>query len=81
MKYMASKFEMSDLGMLTYYLGVEVHQFDGGIALKQNTYALKILEDSGKSECNLTHVPMEFNLKFSKSQEEESVDESEYRRW
>ena len=79
-KDMASKFEMSDLGMLTYYLGVEVHQFDGGIALKQNTYALKSLEDSGMSECNLTHVPMEFNLKLSKSQEEKSVDESEYRR-
>lgn len=31
---MASKFEMSDLGRLTYYLGIEVVQHDKGIILK-----------------------------------------------
>lgn len=77
---MARKFEMSDLGKLTYYLGIEVHQFDGGIALSQNRYALKILDDSGMSECNLTHIPMEFNVKMSKSTKEKSIDEKEYRK-
>ena len=32
---MSSKFEMSDLGKLTYYLGIEVHQGNDEIELKQ----------------------------------------------
>ena len=79
-KRMAENFEMSDLGKLTYYLGIEVDQFDGGIALRQNRYALKILEESGMSECNSTHIPMEFNVKMSKALREKSIDEREYRR-
>lgn len=34
-KSMSTIFEMSDLGLLTYYLGIEVHQYGGGIMLKQ----------------------------------------------
>ena len=75
---MATKFEMSDLGKLTYYLGIEVHQGDDGIVLKQERYAHKILEETGMGSCNATHVPMEMNAKFSKSPDERSVDEREY---
>ena len=73
---MAIVFEMSDLGRLTYYLGIEVHQFDGGITLKQSRYAMKLLEEGGMGTCNLTHVPMDFNIKLSKSPEERGVDET-----
>lgn len=44
---MASKFDMSDLGRLSYYLGIEVHQEKDRISLNQRRYALKILEESG----------------------------------
>jgi hypothetical protein len=37
-------FEMSDLGLLSYYLGIEVHQLQGEITLTQAAYARKILE-------------------------------------
>ena len=77
---MASKFEMSDLGKLTYYLGIEVVQYEGGIILKQDKYARKILEETGMSLCNLTHVPLELNATFSKPITEDKVDEKEYRR-
>ena len=76
---MATKFEMSDLGMLTYYLGIEVLQGEDGIVLKQDRYARRILEETVAS-CNSTHVPMEMNSKFSKAPEERRVDEKEYRR-
>ncbi|KAL1200786.1 Retrovirus-related Pol polyprotein from transposon RE2 [Cardamine amara subsp. amara] len=36
---MSSKFEMSDLGKLTYYLGIEVNQSNEGIEIKQEAYA------------------------------------------
>lgn len=79
-KNMSSKFEMSDLGLLTYYLGIEVLQYEGGIALKQQSYAKKILEETNMAECNSTQFPMDAGLKLSKAQEEASVDEKEYRR-
>ena len=41
---MSQKFEMSDLGLLTYYLGIEVKQSSQGITIKQETYARRILE-------------------------------------
>lgn len=77
---MATKFEMSDLGRLTYYLGIGVSQYAGGITLSQERYALKILEEAGMSECNLCHIPMEPNLKLSKGPNEKRVSEKEYRR-
>lgn len=36
--------DMSDLGLLRYYLGIEVKQAAGTITLCQSTYAGKILE-------------------------------------
>jgi len=35
---------MSDLGLLSYYLGVQVNQNTGVTTVCQSTYALKILE-------------------------------------
>ncbi|KAG7582977.1 Zinc finger CCHC-type [Arabidopsis suecica] len=79
-KEMASKFEMSDLGKLTYYLGIEVCQHTNGITLSQKRYALKILEEAGMTECNLVHTPMEVGLKLSKASEEKDIDATSYRK-
>lgn len=77
---MAKNFEMSDLGRLTYYLGIEVVQHENGITLCQERYAKKILEDTKMSECNAVHSPTESGLRVSKCQEEPAIDEREYRR-
>ena len=79
-KGMATKFEMSDLGLLTYYLGIEVLQHSDGIILKQERYAGKILEETKMNECNAVHIPMDSGLKLSKAQEEKDIDATEYRR-
>nr|GEU80328.1 hypothetical protein [Tanacetum cinerariifolium] len=39
---MASQFEMSDLGELTYYLGIKVSQGKDFVEIKQERYAMKI---------------------------------------
>ena len=77
---MAMKFEMSDLGRLTYYLGIEVSQHIDGITLCQNRYAMKILEEAGMKFCNSVHIPMEMGLKLAKSEEESDVDATNYRK-
>ena len=79
-KGMASKFDMSDLGRLTYYLGMEVVQDDQGITLDQSQYAKKILENAGMDKCNSVQTPMELGLCLSKAEEEREIDATDYRR-
>jgi hypothetical protein len=76
---MKSKFKMSDLGLLCFYLGIEVQQGKDGVKLSQTAYARKILERAGMGSCNPCHVPMEPRLKLSKASTAEPVDATEYR--
>ena len=77
---MSKKFEMSDLGKLTYYLGIEVRQGADGIEIKQEAYARRILEEARMDVCNSTEIPMEFGLKLCKATEEAEFDATVYRR-
>lgn len=72
-KEMSAKFEMSDLGRLTYYLGIEVLQHNDGITLRQERYATKILAETGMSDCNHVHVPMDGSLKYQKGKEKHQM--------
>jgi hypothetical protein len=49
---MKKTFNMSDLGLLSFYLGVEVRQDASGVALHQTHYAKRILELGGMIGCN-----------------------------
>nr|GEU31530.1 ribonuclease H-like domain, reverse transcriptase, RNA-dependent DNA polymerase [Tanacetum cinerariifolium] len=60
------KFEMSDLGLLAYYLGIEVTQTDGDISIKQFAYANKILKETGMLDCNKTLIPMDPGTRLTK---------------
>ncbi|GJW82981.1 ribonuclease H-like domain, reverse transcriptase, RNA-dependent DNA polymerase [Tanacetum coccineum] len=75
---MQEQFEMSDLGLLAYYLGIEVTQKWGEISIKQTGYATKILKDTGMLECNDAKIPMEPGLKLTKLSKEKFVDPTEY---
>jgi hypothetical protein len=76
---MKKSFSMSDLGLLSYYLGIQVTQKEGMISLCQSAYTLKILEQTGMEGCNSCHVPMENRLKLSKNDRTPSVDKTKYR--
>ena len=72
-------FKMSDLGLLSYYLGIEVKQENDEITLCQRAYAEKILERTSLSGCNACHTPMETRLKLSKHDGAQKMDATEYR--
>ena len=76
---MSKVFEMSDLGQLTYYLGIEVKQGDGFIELKQTGYAKKLLVQAGLAECNPTKYPMDPKEQLTKDDGGKKVDSTEYR--
>ncbi|CAA7404092.1 unnamed protein product [Spirodela intermedia] len=76
---MAHAFRMSDLGLLHYYLDIEVRQSAEGTLISQRAYATKILEKSGMAGCNLCQVPMAMRLKLSKRSTEPLVDATAYK--
>jgi hypothetical protein len=71
---------MSDLGLLSFYLGIEVHQDNSGISLHQTTYAKRIIELGGLIDCNPAHTPMKERLKLSRDSTAKEVDTTQYRR-
>ncbi|KAK9059981.1 hypothetical protein SSX86_020685 [Deinandra increscens subsp. villosa] len=79
-RQMQVNFEMTDMGLLCYYLGIEVQQRKDGIVLKQAAYAKKVVELAGLKGCNETKVPMEPGVKLSKEVGGEDVEASSYRR-
>ena len=78
-KEMMGRFSMSDLGLLSYYLGIQVDQQVGITKLCQSSYTLKILEQAGMKGCNSCAIPMENRLKLSKNDKTPSVDKTKYR--
>ncbi|GJY24572.1 ribonuclease H-like domain, reverse transcriptase, RNA-dependent DNA polymerase [Tanacetum coccineum] len=76
---MEEKFKMSDLGLLAYYLGIEVAQTDGDISIRQSAYANKILKEAGMIDCNETLIPMDPGTRLTKITEGTMVNSTEYR--
>jgi len=73
-------FDMSDLSLLSFYLGVEVHQDATGITLRQTHYAKRILELGGMAGCNPAHTPMEERLRLSRHSTTAEVNPTHYQR-
>jgi hypothetical protein len=76
---MKRAFLMSDLGLLSFYLGIKVRQDAEGITLRQAYYAKKILEMAGMADCKAAATPMEERLRLSRDSTAEEVDATLYR--
>jgi hypothetical protein len=72
-------FRMSDLGLLSFYLGIEVKQGGRSISLGQAAYARKLLVKAGMEICNSCSTPMEVRLHLSTKGTTEEVDATMYR--
>ncbi|CAJ2651499.1 unnamed protein product [Trifolium pratense] len=75
-KEMTKEFEMTDIGLMTYYLDIEVKQEDYGILITQEGYAKEVLKKFKMDDANLVSTPMECGIKLSKHEEGETVDPS-----
>ena len=76
---MVAQFKMSDLGPLSYYLGIEVKQGKDAITLGQRAYAEKLLECGGMADCKPSATPMEERVKLTKQSTAAKVDATRYR--
>ena len=76
---MMIEFEMTDLGMMHYYLGLEVVQSTTGIFISQKKYVQEILERFQMNNCNSVGTPTEVGVKLFKDPEGKRVDSTNYK--
>ncbi|GKB98231.1 putative ribonuclease H-like domain-containing protein, partial [Tanacetum coccineum] len=78
-KLMHKKFQMSSMGELTFFLGLQVTQKDDGIFISQDKYVDEILKKFGFSTVKTASTPMETSKPLLKDAEAEDVDVHLYR--
>nr|GEU37031.1 retrovirus-related Pol polyprotein from transposon TNT 1-94 [Tanacetum cinerariifolium] len=76
---MKSRFEMSMMGEMTFFLGLQVNQSLCGIFINQSKYVLKILKKYGMVSCDPVGTPMEIKDKLDLYQNGTLVDATKYR--
>ena len=61
-RQLTTEFEMKDLELVHYFLGLEVWQKPGKIFLTLGKYAVDILQRFGMQDCKFMGIPMTTNL-------------------
>ena len=78
-KKLAAEFEMKDLGMMHYFLGLEVSQSSNEIFLNQGKYTVEIMKRFGMLDCKAMTTLVTTNLKLLNDDTSEVVDATLYR--
>ncbi|KAH9657526.1 hypothetical protein KPL70_023114 [Citrus sinensis] len=73
-RVMIKEFEMTDIGLMANYLGIEVKQKEEDIFISQESYAKEILKKFKMNDCKPISMPVEYGVKLSKHDEGEDID-------
>ncbi|GJY38059.1 ribonuclease H-like domain-containing protein [Tanacetum coccineum] len=76
---MHKRFQMSSMGELTFFLGLQVKQKEDGIFISQDKYVGEILKKFGFSSIRTASTPMETNKALTKDKDGKNVDVHLYR--
>ena len=60
---LAREFEMKDMGLMHYFLGMEVWQKDGEVFMSQGKYANEILRCFHMDKCKPMQTPLDGNYR------------------
>ncbi|GJW96324.1 retrovirus-related pol polyprotein from transposon TNT 1-94 [Tanacetum coccineum] len=78
-KLMHSRFEMSLMGEMKFFLGLQIHQSPRGIFINQAKYTLEILKKHGMEKGQSIGTPMATKPKLDADLSGEPVDQTDYR--
>eukprot|EP00253_Pinus_taeda_P005600 PITA_05600 len=78
-RVMKEEFEMTDMGLLRYFLGIEVEQNGNEIFISQEKYDNEVLEGFNMQESKATITPTVMGLKLSKEDSSKDFDPSLYK--
>ncbi|GJT66312.1 retrovirus-related pol polyprotein from transposon TNT 1-94 [Tanacetum coccineum] len=76
---MSSKFQMSMMGQMSFFLGLQVSQNPGGIFINQSKFALEILKKFRMDSCDPVDTPMVDRLKLDEDPLGIPVDQTRFR--
>ncbi|KAJ9550550.1 hypothetical protein OSB04_014595 [Centaurea solstitialis] len=79
-QFLQSQFQISDLGRLRYFLGIEVSRSPQGILLSQRKYVLDMLTECGLLGCKPVDTPMLPTRKLLPEDGDPMKDPERYRR-
>nr|GEZ36983.1 retrovirus-related Pol polyprotein from transposon TNT 1-94 [Tanacetum cinerariifolium] len=77
-KLMHSRFEMSLIGEMKFFLGLQIHQSPHGIFINQAEYALEILHKHGMDKGQSIGTPMATKPKLDADLSGNPVDQTDY---
>jgi hypothetical protein len=75
---LAREFDMKDIGLMHYFLGLEVWQSPSEVFLGQGKYAVEILKRFQMMDCKPMATPMVANLKSFVDFDSDLIDPSVY---
>nr|GEX26590.1 retrovirus-related Pol polyprotein from transposon TNT 1-94 [Tanacetum cinerariifolium] len=75
---MCSKFKMSMMGKISFFLGLHISQSPRGIFINQSKYAFESLKKYGCESCNPVDTPIVEKSKLDEDREGKAVDPSHY---
>nr|GEX00787.1 putative ribonuclease H-like domain-containing protein [Tanacetum cinerariifolium] len=78
-KLMKDKFQMSSIGELTFFLGLQIKQKQDGIFISQDKYVAKILRKFGLTDGKSASTPIDTENPLPKDPNGEDVDVHTYR--
>jgi hypothetical protein len=76
---MHNEFEMSLLGELSFFLGLQIRQSNQGIFISQTKYIREMLKRFGMEDCKPVITPMQTSCKLRKDDDSKSTDQRQYR--
>ncbi|GJQ95030.1 hypothetical protein Tco_0006169 [Tanacetum coccineum] len=76
---MHGRFEMSLMGEMKFFLGLQIHQSPRGIFINQAKYTLEILKKHGMEKGQSIGTPMDTQPKLDADLSGEPVDQTDYR--
>ncbi|GKC37385.1 retrovirus-related pol polyprotein from transposon TNT 1-94 [Tanacetum coccineum] len=75
---MHDKFEMSMMGELNFFLGLQIKQLEDGIFFNQSKYIKETLKKFGLEDSKPIKTPMSSEAKLTRDEDGESVDDTKY---
>ncbi|GAU49150.1 hypothetical protein TSUD_87330 [Trifolium subterraneum] len=75
----ASEFEMSMMGELGFFLGLQIKQLEDGIFISQEKYVNDLLKKYKMNEAKIMSTPMHPSTSLDKDEKGKDVSEKEYR--
>ena len=76
---MKNEFEMTDLGLMRYFLGIEVKKTQDGMFMSQQKYATEIFKKFKMDRCKPVDTPIEVGTQLSKDDVDTIVNATLYR--